>query len=123
MGGKPRKEIPLGSDYVLAIRKWAELEQGDRYREAALAATFPLVWERYARDILPTLKHGTIRTHQERRYPGRPIATALTSPDFVGLAESFGMRAERTTSAPETLAALQRSIGADVASLVHLVTD
>lgn len=67
--------------------------------------------------------YGTIRTHQERRYPGRPIATALTSPDFVGLAESFGMRAERTTSAPETLAALQRSIGADVASLVHLVTD
>lgn len=25
IGGKPRKEIPLGSDYVLAIRKWSEL--------------------------------------------------------------------------------------------------
>jgi integrase len=24
-GGKPRKDIPLGSDYVLAVQKWAEL--------------------------------------------------------------------------------------------------
>jgi len=24
-GGKPRKEIPLGSDYILAVRKWAAL--------------------------------------------------------------------------------------------------
>lgn len=24
-GGKPRKEIPLGSDYVLAVRQWSEL--------------------------------------------------------------------------------------------------
>lgn len=24
-GGKPRKEIPLGSDYVLAVQKWAEI--------------------------------------------------------------------------------------------------
>lgn len=63
-GGKPRKEIPLGSDYVLAIKKWAELEQGDRYKEVALVATFPMLWERYAMDVLPTLKHGTIRTHK-----------------------------------------------------------
>lgn len=28
-GGKPRKETPLGSDYGLAIKRWAELE-GDR---------------------------------------------------------------------------------------------
>ena len=67
--------------------------------------------------------YGTIRTHQERRYPNRAIATALTSPDFVQLAHSFGMRAERTTSADDTLAALQQAIEADVASLVHLVTD
>ena len=67
--------------------------------------------------------YGTIRTHQERRYPNRAIATALTSPDFVQLAHSFGMRAERTTSAADTLAALQQAIEADVASLVHLVTD
>lgn len=26
-GSKPRKEIPLGSDYLLAVKKWAELQQ------------------------------------------------------------------------------------------------
>lgn len=59
-----RKEIPLGNDYVLAIKKWAELEQGDRFSEAAIAATFPMLWDRYEREILPALKHGTIRTHK-----------------------------------------------------------
>ena len=27
LGGKPRKELPLGSDYGAAIRKYAELER------------------------------------------------------------------------------------------------
>jgi len=66
--------------------------------------------------------YGTIRTHQERRYPGRPIATALTNPDFVQFAESFGMSAERTTTAVDTLSALQRAVAADRPALVHLVT-
>ena len=25
-GGKPRREIPLGNDYPLAVRQWSELE-------------------------------------------------------------------------------------------------
>ena len=29
-GGKPRKEIPLGSDYVLAVQKWGELTAAHR---------------------------------------------------------------------------------------------
>jgi acetolactate synthase-1/2/3 large subunit len=39
--------------------------------------------------------YGTIRMHQERRYPGRPVATELRNPDFVELARSFGAHAER----------------------------
>ena len=42
-------------------------------------------------------EYGTIRTHQERRFPGRPVATALRNPDFVEFARSFGMQAVRTT--------------------------
>lgn len=34
--------------------------------------------------------YGTIRLNQERRFPGRPIATDLVNPDFARLAESFG---------------------------------
>ena len=73
--------------------------------------------------VVDNSSYGTIRTHQERRYPGRPFATALTNPDFVEFAHSFGMRAERTTTAAETIDALQRGVASGVASLVHLVTD
>ena len=34
--------------------------------------------------------YGTIAMHQQRDFPGRPIATSLTNPDFVRLAESYG---------------------------------
>ena len=34
--------------------------------------------------------YGTIRMHQERDFPGRQSATALTNPDFKALAESYG---------------------------------
>lgn len=34
--------------------------------------------------------YGTIRAHQERHYPGRPIATALDNPDFAALARACG---------------------------------
>jgi acetolactate synthase-1/2/3 large subunit len=39
--------------------------------------------------------YGTIRMHQERRYPGRVIATDILNPDFVALAQSYGAFAER----------------------------
>lgn len=52
-GGKPRKEIPLGSEYTAAVRKWAELEadQGDRI---AQILTFKHAADRYIREVLPT---------------------------------------------------------------------
>src|SRR5437899_11496067 len=34
--------------------------------------------------------YGTIRMHQERRFPGRVVGTALKNPDFVGLARAYG---------------------------------
>jgi integrase len=48
-GGKPRKEIPLGSDYPEAVRKWAELTASSR----APAITFKEVADRYQREALP----------------------------------------------------------------------
>jgi acetolactate synthase-1/2/3 large subunit len=36
--------------------------------------------------------YGTIRLHQARRYPGRPVATSLTNPDFAALARAFGAK-------------------------------
>ncbi|TDV39584.1 phage integrase family protein [Paraburkholderia caballeronis] len=51
-GGKPRREEPLGSDFVLAIKKWAEIE-GAQVPKQALA-TFKDAADLYVREILPT---------------------------------------------------------------------
>jgi integrase len=51
-GGKPRKEEPLGKDYVLAIRKWSEIHQTHAPREAM--ATFKEAATIYTKDIIPT---------------------------------------------------------------------
>lgn len=50
-GAKPRREIPLGQDYVAAVRKWAELTSASAPRGAL--PTFRYVAERYQRDVLP----------------------------------------------------------------------
>lgn len=53
-GGHPRKEIPLGSDYGLAIMKYAEFER-DRTSSALVTATitFRYVAEKYFVDVIP----------------------------------------------------------------------
>lgn len=52
-GGKPRKEIPLGSDYVLAVRKWAELSSAPA--QGVPAANFIELIERYELEELHKL--------------------------------------------------------------------
>lgn len=51
IGGKPRKEVPLGTDFVLAVRKWSELEQANIPLTAA--ATLKDAFTAYIRDIIP----------------------------------------------------------------------
>jgi integrase len=53
IGGRPRREIPLGSDYVQAVRKWAELEADKGTPHAALI-TFKYVADRYTCEVIPT---------------------------------------------------------------------
>lgn len=49
-GAKPRKEIPLGSDYMIAVQKWAELTISNRPQNGQI--TFRYVAERYTRDVI-----------------------------------------------------------------------
>ena len=51
--------------------------------------------------VIDNSSYGTIRMHQERRYPGRPVGTDLSNPDFVAFARSFGLRARSVTDADE----------------------
>ena len=49
-GAVPRVEIPLGDDYVLAVKKWAELEADKSDRSAALEKTRKELDEQLAAD-------------------------------------------------------------------------
>lgn len=51
-GEKPRREIPLGSDYIAAVQKWAELTKGKI--PAAGEGTFPYLVKGYRKHVLPT---------------------------------------------------------------------
>lgn len=48
------KELPLGKEYVEAVRKWAELEGGNAGKKAAAVLTFRYVAEKYMVKVLPT---------------------------------------------------------------------
>lgn len=52
-GGKPRKETPLGTDYGLAVKKWAELERASSLPAPAVVL-FKHVADAYRRDVIPT---------------------------------------------------------------------
>jgi len=70
--------------------------------------------------VIDNSSYGTIRMHQERRYPGRPIGTELSNPDFVAFARSFGLRARSVTDADELVSAVADGVRADRPSLVHV---
>lgn len=71
--------------------------------------------------VLDNGQYGTIRMHQAKDYPGRPIATRLTNPDFANLAWSFGLVGETVRTTAEFAPALQRCLGK--AALIHVLVD
>ncbi len=65
--------------------------------------------------------YGTIRMHQERRFPGRVSGTNLTNPDFVALAKAYGFHAERVTATSQFADAFVRATASPDGALLHLV--
>jgi len=65
----------------------------------------------------------TIRMHQERRFPGRPVGTDIRPPDFVAWARSFGAHAERADDLESFRSALDRCLACEGPSLLHLPMD
>ncbi len=56
-GGRPRKEIPLGSDYVLAVQKWAELTAKKAPPSGEI--TMGYLVGRYYAEVVPTKAAGS----------------------------------------------------------------
>jgi acetolactate synthase-1/2/3 large subunit len=63
---------------------------------------------------------GNVRLLQETHYGGRLIASDLASPDFVKLAESFGVAGYRARTARDLKRALDRALAAGEPALIHV---
>lgn len=57
-GGKPRKEIPLGCDYAIAVKKWSEIEIDQKPIHQSII-TFEYVAHRYIKEVIPTKAQAT----------------------------------------------------------------
>ncbi|MGZ9097126.1 MAG: thiamine pyrophosphate-binding protein [Micavibrio sp.] len=67
--------------------------------------------------------YGTIRMHQEKKYPGRISATALTNPDFVALAKSYGAFAARVDRAEQFDQVWADALASGTAALIEISMD
>ncbi|MCB1916271.1 MAG: thiamine pyrophosphate-binding protein [Rhodocyclaceae bacterium] len=84
----------------------------------AVAHRLPIVFI-----VIDNAQYGTIRMHQERRFPGRPFGTRLHSPDFVALARAYGAEAERVASVLAFERTLARAAHAEGPVLIHVEID
>ncbi len=64
--------------------------------------------------------YGTIRTHQEREYPGRVSGTNLVNPDFTAWANSFGIVAYKLSLGDDIEATVKAFLAEPGASVLHV---
>ncbi len=97
------------------------LMNGQELATAAQYGATPLVI------VMDNQEYGTIRTHQERHYPGRVSGTQLRNPDFAMMACAFGGFGIRVEEDKDVPAALQAALNAieknHVFALIHLVVE
>lgn len=67
--------------------------------------------------------YGTIRMHQERRYPRRVVATDILNPNFVALARSYGAFAESVFDTQSFAPAYQRAVDSKLPAVLELRVD
>ncbi len=67
--------------------------------------------------------YGTIRMHQERRFPKRVSGTDLVNPDFAALARSYGLQGEMVDKTEDFAGAYQRARDFNGPALIELRVD
>lgn len=65
MGGKPRKEIPLGSDYVMAVQKWAELTSQKGPKQGEITVRY--MTDRYFKEVVPEKATNSQRSDNQEK--------------------------------------------------------
>ena len=97
------------------------LMNGQELATAAQYGATPLVI------VMDNQEYGTIRTHQERQYPGHVSGTQLTNPDFAAMAAAFhgvGIRVEWQSEIPGALERAYRAIDEDhTFAVIHVVVE
>jgi len=64
--------------------------------------------------------YGTIRTHQEREYPGRPSGTEIINPDYTVLAKAYGIPGYLVTTTEAFQSVFDEAITQDRGALIEL---
>src|SRR6201986_1782626 len=64
--------------------------------------------------------YGNVRRDQRERFDGRVVASDLVNPDFVQLAESFGVKSSRVTSPDHFRPALEKALAHGGPSLIAI---
>jgi acetolactate synthase-1/2/3 large subunit len=70
--------------------------------------------------VVNNSSYGSIRVHQDRRFPGRAVGTDLVNPDFVAYARSFGAEGELVTTTDQFAAGLDRALRSAVPYLIEV---
>lgn len=68
-------------------------------------------------------RYGTIRMHQERKYPGRVSGTELANPDFAALARAYGGHGEVVKRDAEFAPAFERAVASGGVAVIELRLD
>ena len=67
--------------------------------------------------------YGTIRMHQEMRYPNRVSATELVNPNFKSLAEAYGFGYARIDDDADFPAAFAQAKSAAFGFIIEMIAD
>jgi len=90
---------------------------GQELATAGLEGTGPIIL------VFNNAMYGTIRMHQERRFPGRVVGTALKNPDFVTLARAYGVFGASITRTEDFAPAFEEAAAQKGAAIIELKMD
>ncbi|NUE67264.1 tyrosine-type recombinase/integrase [Snodgrassella sp. ESL0253] len=106
-GGKPRKEIPLGNDYVKACQKWSELSL--QKLDKAHQITFVQALQRYILEVIPkkapkTQRNNIYHTKRLKLFFGGDNPVLLEDIDAGHIREYFKWRYKAPVAANREIA-------------------
>jgi len=90
---------------------------GQELATAELEGTGPIIL------VFNNAMYGTIRMHQERRFPGRVVGTALKNPDFVALARAYGIFGASVARTADFAPAFEEAASGGRAAIIELKMD